>query len=63
MEKKEFNKKKVITIAAISAAVVAVGGAIYAFLKRGHVDTEQITDTIEDALDQAAEAVEDFTEA
>ena len=63
MEKKEFNKKKAWTIGGIAAAVLALGATVFVMLRGGHVDTDQISETMSETLSGAADAVTDFTEA
>ena len=57
-----MEKKKVWIGGAIVAAVITIGGVIYAIVRKGHVDTESISEAVAETMSDVAEAATDFME-
>lgn len=54
MKEKKFNKKKAVVVGGIGLGILAGVFVVYKALTGGQVDTDQIADSMSDALSDAA---------
>lgn len=51
-----MENKKMWVIGGIVTAILAIGTTVGVVLKKGHVDTDQVAETMSEALSDAADA-------